>query len=139
MNALGLDDYWINRIESVYKQAGVSNTTSESAKVILLNGLVKSEVEKLQTETSNNEHKNSSFRGFAIGVGNILGVTFPVGGLSFGRYQVKYSQPEETPITQHEKVIPAVSAAPTTVTLSESVPTQLEVDTTKEYKDNIEK
>ena len=115
----------------------MTDSTSESAKVILLNGLVKSEVEKLQTETSNNEHKNASFRGFAIGAGNILGVTFPVGGLSFGKYEVKYSQPKTTHVAPSETVVQTVSTAPVTVISSEPAPTPQEVATTKEYNDNI--
>lgn len=64
-------------------------------------------------------------------------MTFPVGGLSFGKYVGKYSEPKATPITPSETVVPSVSAAPVAVISPEPPPTPQEVSTTKEYNDNI--
>lgn len=70
----------------------MDHRTSETTKLLLLQGLAQSEIEKLQVNTANAEAKRMSYRGASVGVGHIMGVTFPLAGVTFGRLKLDYQR-----------------------------------------------
>lgn len=87
---------WVEKIQSLYARNPGSDKLTPEARTILLMGLVKSEVEKSGIQVANNDVDGWSYKGWSVGVGHVLGVTFPVAGIAFSEGKMNYTYPKNT-------------------------------------------
>lgn len=76
----------------------------------MIRGVIQNEVEKMGLEEKMNDRDGRSYRGFSVGIGQVLGITFPLAAIHFGEYQVDYSYVEKPSMpaeTRTGKDIPA--------------------------------
>lgn len=88
---------WVEKIKALYIRNPGSDKLTPEARAILLMGLVKSEVEKFGVQEASNDVDGRSYKGWSVGVGHILGVTFPVAGIAFSEGKMNYMYPKSTP------------------------------------------